>query len=141
MMARKGISPLIAVVLLVVFTVGISVVISSWLSSYARQTTEQARGVTEQAVQCAQAVIDITGADDNGVFVANIGAVDINITKIYVYDNQTNRCDLDVNEKLEVGEERYFRYTDYGGLADCPGDLASVRVTTNCPGVIDEYAY
>ncbi len=142
MMARKGISPLIAVVLLVVFTVGISVVISSWLSSYAKQTTEQAGQGTQQAIECAKAVVDITDATNNGVFVANVGATDITVTRLYLYDDNNNICSQDVNQNLQIGEEVYINYNFTG----CPAGfnsaaLTKVRAVTNCPGVTDEYTY
>ncbi len=140
-MAKKGISPLIAVVLLVVFTVGVSVIISSWLSQYAKQTTRRAGSGTERAVECAKALVQITGASDSGVFVANIGASDVNVTMIKVYyANGSLACyGTPTDGQLKIGEEKYFGYNIIGCTTPV-SNIGKVEVSTNC-GFGDSYEY
>src|SRR3990167_2349324 len=64
----KGISPLIAAVLLIAITVAIATLVSGWISTVTRGTQIAAENKTTEAVDCATAavVIDDVYINDNG---------------------------------------------------------------------------
>ena len=62
-MNKKAVSPLIAVVLLIVFTVAVSTAILAWLTDYTKTTTEAASSGTTGTggvVNCANQIISIS---------------------------------------------------------------------------------
>ena len=58
---KKGVSPLIAVVLLIVFTVAVSTMIMSWMNTYTKDTTTSATTNTNTVIDCSKQVIKIHG--------------------------------------------------------------------------------
>ena len=148
-MKRKAISPLIAVVLLVVFTIGIGIIVSSWLSSYTKSTTESAGTASSEVVSCAKQIIDITdvrGTNDGGlkVRVTNIGQSTTTVAKITALDSNSNEwivtnttLNTEEERKIERGDEKYF--TNQTVKPSGFGTVQTVRVTTLCSGVSDEW--
>ncbi len=62
-MHKKGVSPLIAIILLIVFTVAISTLIVSWMYDYTKKTTDVASSGTtgrQGVVSCANQIISIS---------------------------------------------------------------------------------
>ena len=62
-MHKKGISPLIAIVLLIVFTVAISTLIVAWMYDYTKKTTDAASSGTtgrQGVVSCSNQIISIS---------------------------------------------------------------------------------
>ncbi len=75
MAGKKGISPLIAVVLLIVFTVAISTLIVAWMYDYTKKTTDAASSGTtgtDGVVSCANQILGISDVSltSNGETVA-----------------------------------------------------------------------
>jgi flagellin-like protein len=58
----KGVSPIIAVVLLIAFTVTVGGILSVWLTGYTRSTTETVESRTEKTVKCSQSYLKIKEA-------------------------------------------------------------------------------
>ncbi|MCK5062702.1 MAG: hypothetical protein KAR23_02130, partial [Candidatus Aenigmarchaeota archaeon] len=56
---KKGLSPLIAAVLLIVFTIGIATIIMSWINTYTKDTTSEASQNTQDLIDCASTNMDI----------------------------------------------------------------------------------
>ncbi|MCK5594239.1 MAG: hypothetical protein KAI18_03285 [Candidatus Aenigmarchaeota archaeon] len=146
---RKGISPLIAVVLLIVFTVAISTIIIGWMNDYTKKTTSDASENTDVVVACAKQVINIPtsiGVQTNSsgyvtVLVENIGQAETTIKQILAVDNVSNMCQIDiVNATIDIGDIGVF------GPMDCSAEfgamdptLTTVRATTTCGGIADEW--
>jgi len=59
-MSSKGISPMIAVVLLVAFTVAVGGILSLWLTSYSTTTQESVGNATTDQIKCSGSRLDIT---------------------------------------------------------------------------------
>ena len=55
----KGISPLIAAVLLIAFTVAIATLVMGWFSTFTRTTTTSVTNSTSLAINCADARVTI----------------------------------------------------------------------------------
>ncbi len=81
-MKAKAVSPMIAVVLLIAFTVAVGGILSLWLSGLSGTTTATAGSATEKSVLCASS-LQIT--DVNSTFGGDGAAGDVfNVTVRYV---------------------------------------------------------
>ncbi len=95
---KKGISPLIATVLLIGFTVALAAMIISWANKYVRGTTSESESDIQRALKCAQDLnfkvtnISCGGATGGAksISVENNGLVDIKSVIVRThYDNGT----------------------------------------------------
>ena len=83
-MDKKGISPLIATVLIIGFTVALAAVVMTWGGGFIREQTESTETTTSQALKC---VTDLDfqiknvscggGGGSDAVIIDNKGAIDI----------------------------------------------------------------
>ena len=146
---RKGVSPLIAVVLLIVFTVAVSTMIMSWMNTYTKDTTTSASSNTDTVIACSQQTVSIpqtTGVIYNAttglvtVNVENNGQSTTTIKKVIAYDVDGDTCILtpDTTE-LEVGDIVTNQTNCYDANSAWSNCTASVRVTTECGGIYDEW--
>ncbi|OYT42108.1 MAG: hypothetical protein B6U78_02065 [Candidatus Aenigmarchaeota archaeon ex4484_224] len=98
----KGISPLIAAVLLIAFTVAVGGIIATWLTSFSKTTTGAAGGQTKTLLGCSGAYIEILSYDHtNGKIVFKNPST----AKIYVVQaiNETGGT-TDINVALDGGK-------------------------------------
>ncbi|MBI4894667.1 MAG: hypothetical protein HY833_02950 [Candidatus Aenigmarchaeota archaeon] len=139
-MHMKGISPLIAAVLLIAVTMTIAGVLAFWASTFVQTGLEQSSNQTV-ATECnfGNFIVDACSYDPATtklvLILDNIGTVNLgNITAYTVYgDGSVNATKLD-GGSLESGSLKSFSTT---GIA--PG-FNSVRVRTQCPNVFEETA-
>ncbi len=137
---KKAISPLIASVILVAITVGIAVLLGSWLRSYATSQTTEAKETSTSTLQCFNARVNIENvvlySGDVVVVVENNGLKDLRITRVVAYNSTVANCTVYENTTgvpLNAGEMRVFR----GRCGGSFGIVERVRVSTNCPSVYD----
>ncbi len=79
----KGISPMIAVVLLIAFTVAVGGIISIWLTGLASTQTATTGTAAERQTLCARSVLKITEVT------SNLGTSDYaNVTMVYEYGTE-----------------------------------------------------
>ncbi|MEM1568398.1 MAG: archaellin/type IV pilin N-terminal domain-containing protein [Thermofilaceae archaeon] len=92
-MKRRGVSPVIATLLLIVIAVVAAVLAYIWVSGYMGRVTSQAEA---QAPQLQERIkIDAASVSGNTVtiYVTNIGDVNVTIASAYVlYENKTAVC-------------------------------------------------
>ncbi|MEM5868696.1 MAG: archaellin/type IV pilin N-terminal domain-containing protein [Candidatus Aenigmatarchaeota archaeon] len=140
----KGLSPLIASVLLIAFTVSVAMIIMTWFSSFARGTTESIGATGETAVGCSSAGINIEHvyiSGTNGVIVVrNIGFVPLNVTGMIV-NTTGSTCTTASPTTVDVGETKALSLTNcnppgMGGVT-CSAFSRAI-VSTNCAGIGDE---
>ncbi len=146
MLVRKGVSPFLSIILVVVFTIGVAIIVSSWLSGYTKSTTETAGEAGTDIVTCAKQIVDITDvqrADDGTlrVRVTNMGQVTTYVTKIVAYNSAMTAWTIYSNtagDALSVGDEKY-----YTNQSDAPSGFGTtvykIRALTLCSGVYDEW--
>ena len=103
----KGISPLIAAVLLIAFTVAVGGIIATWLTSFSKTTTAGVESSTKGATGCAEAYIDVVSVSASSVLVKNPTSNKIYITG--VYDNRGTTATL--SESLTSGEVKPLSFT------------------------------
>ena len=84
-MGSKAISPMIATVLLIAFTVAVGGILSMWLTSLASTQTETTGAAAEKQILCARSVLKI----DEATFLQEAAGVDsANVTVVYEYGTE-----------------------------------------------------
>ncbi|MCX6821687.1 MAG: hypothetical protein NTW30_02805 [Candidatus Aenigmarchaeota archaeon] len=138
----KGVSPLIASVLLIAFAIAVAGLYSGWITSFTKTTTEQVQEQSEKKVTCSYGGIalddvkynkttgNLTGTVENTDLIS-LGNIDFEI----FYANAT-REKLDLNMTLEPGERNTFirQVIDM----NITNNYNKIRVITNCSNVYDE---
>ncbi len=139
----KGISPLLASVLLIAVTVAIATLVMGWISTITRTTQTTVSNRTVDAVNCASASIVIddvyvaTGSRNATVIVRNAGQTDsLQITFAPLYNSTGHN--VNPSESLPVssfdrGEIQVFTYGSTG-IPSC-ATFSKAVVSTNCAGV------
>lgn len=137
---NKGITPLIASVLLIAFTLVIAGIYSGWITSFTKSTAEDVQKKSEVRVTCSYGGIalsnlkynttasngNLTGTIEN-TDIITLGDVDIEI----FFTNNT-RYLSDLNKNLQPGEKDTFNIRINTTTYD------KIRVKTNCSNVFDE---
>lgn len=134
-MKRKGISPLIAAVLMIAFTMAIASLFSGWIQETTSQSQENVNQQREQTLQCNQMGIDITDASAGEATVEQTrGETAIgNITVTWSYSDSTSPQQGYVN----ISSSRGLGTTTAG---ESGGSLSSVSAASQaCNSVTDEY--
>ncbi len=149
MTKRKAVSPLIAVVLLIVFTVAVSTMIMSWMNTYTKDTTAGASSNTDTVIACSKQTVKIpasSGVTTIGnlnvtVYVENNGQMNTTIKKVIAFDSANAACEISSTEQtLEVGDFEAFGPVNCTAVnPDWSGGVCRARVTTTCGGIYDEW--
>lgn len=138
----KGISPLIASVLLIAFTVSVSMIILGWFSSFAKSSTSNISSSATEAIGCNNAGVSIeriyvTGTNA-AIIVKNTGYRDLNISGMIV--NTTGGSCIGSTVTLTRGNITNLAltncYPSSMGGSSC-SSFSRAIVTTNCGGISD----
>lgn len=145
----KGISPLVATVLLIAFTVAVAGLLSNWLTGFTSQTTQQVATSSTNTLSCSYGGISLGSLKFSSTSntlagnIENTGTVSLgNVSLQIIYSNKT--------------VANYFLCTVGGVANNCtsknisiiPRDLITfnvsaqstyetLRIATNCSGVFD----
>lgn len=142
-MTNKGISPLIAAVLLIAFTVALSTIIMGWMSSMTRETTTSVSGKVGSTLDCSNAAVSIKKVYISGtsatISVANSGYYDLNVSAT-LYNSTGGSCTTSSATELTTGTVGTLSLTSCPDIST-PSDFGSVIVNTQCGGVYDETDY
>lgn len=144
-MRRKGISPLIAAVLLIAFTLAVAALLTAWVTTFTQDTTDAVGDRSTEVIECSYAGLSVYSVsyDNNNnwvnVSVANTGTTALGNVTVVALENG-----------VVVGDT--FTLDGENGRPEAPeqGDIASVGITgvdsqpsavrassTSCPGVTD----
>ncbi|HLC76956.1 MAG TPA: hypothetical protein VJH04_02010 [archaeon] len=145
----KGISPLIASVMLIVITVAVSTLLSGWLSTTTTSQTRNIQNTTQTHLQCQYADLYIKNATytcnnncttgtqhTTSITVVNSGKKTLAIDSIYIRNTTGIVTLLSLNETktLNVGDALVVSNTT---RATCTGINRSIELITvsslNCP--------
>ena len=122
---RKGISPVIAAVLLVIISVAAGVLLWTWISGFAARNPAS-QPALEERIKIEAADITGSGGEYNiTVYVRNIGSKLVNITSAYIID--VNGTVVFSNTTLNVGI--------------APGSVDKVEVGKEITGLKPGYTY
>lgn len=148
--STKGISPLVATVLLIAFVVAIAGVIAAWLSGFAKSQTELVSSQSSLSVTCSYGSINMkslkftSSVSKLAGTLENNGQIPLgNITLSIVYQNATSQtialctdptgassCSV-ANLSLTVAQQAAFNVTIWGSNYD------TFKAITNCTSVSD----
>ncbi|MCK5594241.1 MAG: hypothetical protein KAI18_03295 [Candidatus Aenigmarchaeota archaeon] len=144
---KKGLSPLIATVLLVVFTIGIATIIISWMNTYTKDATLDANADTQSMLDCTNTNIDIDKVyilSENSVKVIarNTGHKPLILKEAFIWDVNGTRCNLNITEETLAESESIELVNDScltTFTADCPEfDMATVSTTCSMTSKVEE---
>jgi flagellin-like protein len=152
MVERKGISPMIAIVLLIAFTVAVGGILSVWLTTLTSTQTTTTGSAAEKQILCARSVLKISevtstlGSSDysNVTVIYDYGTEDLyNFTITFVdsdRDSATTNNSLtpqynnSAGQHFSPGEMVVWQVTPAHGLDLGGSSLYSVRVRALCQG-------
>ncbi|MBI4168121.1 MAG: hypothetical protein HY515_04130 [Candidatus Aenigmarchaeota archaeon] len=145
---RKGLSPLIASVLLVAFTMAVAAIIVTWITGFTQQQTSNIGTRGERQVLCGYSVLSVdrddvsaTGTNFNVTVTYSGGTETLNITGFTLrdangvtYTNITPLGSSATGLNWAVGESRKFINYNLTNNAVIPGGvaLAEFKVTGLC---------
>lgn len=138
-MPPKGISPLIATILLIAFVIAVGGILSGWLISFTKERTEEARIRGETDIKCSYASLYISDADWNStdeklsLTVENTGSEDLSdfdVTVIYS-NNSAFTVEVGPSVTLSPGDVQIF-YNDTG-LSNCAQISQVILKSNTCP--------
>ena len=144
----KGISPLIAAVLLIAFTVAIATMVMGWFSTLTRETTATVSNKTTEAVSCSNAQISIeevyvtAGSLATGsarVVVKNTGFTTLGISGLQVYNTTGHNFSTGFStvSSFPSGSIQSFSLTNVS-VPSCAA-FSKALVTSNCGGIADTF--
>ena len=139
----KGLSPLIAAVLLVAFTVAIATLLSGWFSTLTRATTDSVSNKTALTSGCSGASMAIDQVyADLGVAraaVRNSGNVNLNIISAQLFNSTGDNFTTNTTLPAYIGKGDAMTLEFFINMSSCPAGFSSVIVTTNCGGAGAEF--
>ncbi|HLC47320.1 MAG TPA: archaellin/type IV pilin N-terminal domain-containing protein [Candidatus Nanoarchaeia archaeon] len=136
---KRGVSPLIATVLLIAFAVALGAVVMNWGRGYVEETQDFASQTSRREIKCSiditMEIIKIGGRKqiclDNQTNTVNFtlqnsGPVDIKGIRIQALSNSSSIVSNELNETFEtaVPKRRYINYSYTGN-----GSVSQVRFT------------
>jgi flagellin-like protein len=140
---RKGISPLIAAVLLIAITISIGVVMSRWSNVFVQDQVNTVAGQSSSKIKCQGAALRTTGGQINSTTQnvsltgENTGTVDLTDFKfnIVLANGTTVNPDASpLNFTLNPGSKQKF--TTLTQIGTDPANVTSVRLISKCDGSI-----
>jgi flagellin-like protein len=126
--SKKGISPVIATVLIIAFTVGVAGIFIMWISPFSQEQMEETSDVAEKQLKCARSVIAINEV--------KFGTI-TNITAQYVHgtENLYNFTLSFIDNKRQVLNLNYTsitpQYNDTAGQRFTPGMIVVWNIDTS----------
>ncbi len=145
MFSQKGVSALIASVLLIAFTVSVAMIIMGWFSSFVRTTTENVSGVTQGAIGCSSGIVDIdriyitnTSGSNYGkatIIVKNTGQIALTVNAMIVAVNGTV-CNTNTGVSISAGSSGTLNLTGCVNVTNSQ-NFSSALITTSCAGITD----
>lgn len=140
----KGISPLIASVLLIVLVVSIASLVTTWLNTLVKSTQDTVGERTLEGVQCSNADITIDevylSEGSASVVVKNSGFVDdLALTSAQTFDTGGNNVSA-VNMPLTAFNKGDLKTLVFNDPSLNCATFSQVIVTTNCAGVAETFS-
>lgn len=147
---KKGISPLVATILLIALTLGATALISGWLSSTMKSSTETVGSGISSQLSCSKVTLDIIDATcTNGgnitVVVSNLGNIAVDSPTVYVKSSQGSVCinaTSNTSATIPSGGSMVIKFVTNQTSGCSPWNtesLSYVRVTSICQGKTTVY--
>lgn len=145
MMTRKGISPLIAAVLLIAFTLAVAALLTAWVTTFTQDTTGAIGDRSTEVIECSYAGLSVysvsydSANDWVNISIANTGTTGLGNVTVVALENGVVVGDSPVrlgpNEDQEAPAQGGIVSVGITGLSAQP---TAVRASsTACPGITD----
>jgi flagellin-like protein len=150
----KGISPFIASVLLIAFTIAVGTIVSLWINALMQSQASEVGSEADLAVKCRKAGIRIldetikcnfTGTDYLNFSLENTGYIDMYDFRAYLYVNGVTYSyavlDADTNQNftkdspLKIGEIKTVKVNITDDFS--PTTISWLKISTQCPDISD----
>jgi len=138
----KGISPLIASVLLIAFTLVAAAILGGWLTSMTKSSTDTVGSELAKQVNCSKITLDVIDAlchNNTNVTVSlhNIGSISLTNPSFYMRTDDQTACTSSQNETISGGGITKYEIncTNFG----VNKTLNFIRATALCEGAISIY--
>lgn len=141
---KKGVSPLIAAVLLIAFTMAIAAILTAWISGFTVEQQEKAE-ISEEKIKCLYINLDIDPELSyfNGsrfkTYIDNIGTEPAEITKIQIWLSSGKEVAKQINSTMidisSVAVEINIDLDDLYGKDIITNELEKIRFLTSCNDV------
>lgn len=142
-MGQKGLSPLVAVVLIIAFTVAVAGLIGSWLSATTKRETEIVGKSLQYQVNCTKASLEvmevICSTNTLKVSVYNSGPIELTNMSVYVSNGTTiySNSTCSGNDMVGPGQTKVLTCT---GSPFVHGKrLSLVRIGSLCANAVGIY--
>lgn len=143
---KKGLSPLISAVLLIVIAVSIAALVFSWINTFTISTERKVSNKTDEAVDCSGASISIKDVfltnGTNGtvrVVVANTGyRENMTIQSGQVYNKTGHNFSAD-NTPVTLGKGELGNIIFSNVSVQQCANFSRVFIATKCGGIDDEF--
>jgi flagellin-like protein len=144
----KGISPLIAAVLLIAFTITIAILIVSWGSSFVTQTTSGIGNKSTELIDCSGAAIEIdsvyVASNATTIIIRNVGIKAVSVTSVAVMNTTGGIATVSTGNNITTvtgmarGAIGSVTVGD-GRLGSSCAAFSKVTVASACPGIAAEW--
>ncbi len=139
-MSMKGISPMIATVLLIAFTVAVGGIVSLFLTGLTTTQTGITEATAENKTRCTQVLlVDYVRASSNVIKTVNIGAQQVNLTSVIMGDGSILTINATSASRLLDAGEAVVINSNSADWVTTPSAISSntsVRVHGLCGGTI-----
>jgi flagellin-like protein len=130
----KGVSPLIATVLILAFTLAVALIVGTWLSFVTKKETEIVESGMKQQINCTKAVLEVVDAkctdNDLTIAIANLGPIELTDPHFYARLTNGTSATWSTNNTISPGGQ-LINKTSPGWDG---GTLDYVVVTALCAG-------
>lgn len=141
MTSKKGVSTLVASVLLIAFTVSVAMIVMGWFSSFARSTTENVSGVTQGAIGCSSGIIEVdhiyvsgTSAINATINVINSGQIPLTVNAMLV-NSSGAACRTTTGVTVQSGSTGSISLNTSSCNINAAGNFSRALLTTSCAGI------
>jgi len=136
-MKSKAISPMIAVVLLIAFTIAVGGILSLWMTGYVTTTTQSVETASTNQTKCAGTYIDVISVDNDAILITNRGAE--TISSISCYSGNGTSWELGTVGPGGINVTKWWPnqtggsyVTGFGTVITCTGSCLNIGVTGEC---------
>lgn len=142
-MERKGISPIIATVLLIAFTISVGAIVGAWVTGFSRGKSDEIGRNAVETVDCAVAGIAF-GRSDIGttqILISNVGQIPLDSLRISIQTGTGQNATIGQYTAFGVNATDPLKPTDRriisnGSMNITAGDRVSV-ISTRCQNAQD----
>ncbi len=142
----KGVSPLVATVLLIALAVALSSMVTTWMTTLTKEQTASIGNKTTTAIDCTAANIDIKdvyidfAANMSRIIVWNSGQISLELKSATVLNKMGENATLNTTLPLvmSAGAIETVKF-NISGTINSMQNFSQVIVSTNCVGISDRF--